>query len=153
MQAVVIIYTRQACEIYWHVHKAFFKTPILRYSAGLVVEILVHVFIMCGSRVGGGGTGGQDSPWKITSLYLFEQYWSGSPGKLQSYQASIHCRAIIGPLAKRYLNGISLVGWWWPIFSVIWILGPPLINYKNKLVRVGPPLTKLSGSEHVHVHQ
>ena len=36
-------------------HKAFFKTPILRYAAGLEVLILVHVFIMCGSIGGGGG--------------------------------------------------------------------------------------------------
>ena len=37
-----------------------------------------------------------------------------SPGKSQSYQARIQCWAIIGPPAKRhlngYLNGVSLVG-------------------------------------------
>ena len=33
-----------------------------------------------------------------------------------------------------------------PVYSGIWIL-PPLINLKN-VVKVGPPLTKLSGSAH-----
>ena len=37
-----------------------------------------------------------------------------------------------------------------PFIVVIWIL-TPLIKYK-KLVRVGPPLTKLSGSAHVSYH-
>ena len=39
----------------------------------------------------------------------------------------------------------------WPTYSGIWILSP-LINLKNKTkkttVKVGPPLTKLSGSAH-----
>ena len=33
-----------------------------------------------------------------------------SPGKSQSYEASIQWWAIIGPLAKRHLNGVPLVG-------------------------------------------
>ena len=36
--------------------------------------------------------------------------------------ASIQCWAIIGPPAKRHLNGVSLAGQWWPAFSGIWIL-------------------------------
>ena len=32
------------------------------------------------------------------------------PCKLQSYVASVWCRAIIDPLARRHLNGVSLVG-------------------------------------------
>ena len=33
-----------------------------------------------------------------------------NPEKLQSYQASSQCLAIIGRPAKRHLNGVSLVG-------------------------------------------
>ena len=51
-------------------------------------------------------------PWKITKLPSQHSY----------------CLAIISPLAKRHLNGVSLVGWWWLTFSVIWILCPPFIN-------------------------
>ena len=35
---------------------------------------------------------------------------SGFLEKSQSYQASIQCRATIGPLANCHLNGVSLVG-------------------------------------------
>ena len=73
------------------------------------------------------------------------------PLKSQSYQSSIQCWTSIGPPAKRHLNGVSLAGRLWPANSGIWIL-PPLIKLKkqqNKNVfKVGPPLTKLSGSAH-----
>ena len=53
---------------------------------------------------GGGGAGGPDHP--------LENYQnlgrSRTPEKSQSYQASIQCWAIIGPPAKRHLNGVSL---------------------------------------------
>ena len=35
------------------------------------------------------------------------------------YQASIQCWAIIGPPAKRHLNGVWLADRWWPAFSCI----------------------------------
>ena len=38
-------------------------------------------------------------------------------------------------------------GQWWPGYSGIWIL-PPLIILKKQNKKVGPPLTKLSGSAH-----
>ena len=46
------------------------------------------------------------------------------PLKIQSYRASIQCRAIIG-----HLNGVSLADQWWSAYSGIWIL-PPLIIKK-----------------------
>ena len=52
----------------------------------------------------------------------------GSPEKSQSYQASIPCWAIIGPPAKRHLNGVSLAGRWWPAYSGTWIL-----SYQKKV--------------------
>ena len=60
------------------------------------------------------------------------------------YQASIQCSAMIGQPAKCHLNGVSLAGRSWPIYSGIWIIYP-LIN-TNKTS--GPPLTKLSRSAH-----
>ena len=51
-----------------------------------------------------GGTGGPDPPLKNhKNIGLFSNMG-------QSYQASIQCRVIIGTLANRHLNGVSLVG-------------------------------------------
>ena len=50
-----------------------------------------------GSR--GGGAGGPDPPpLKNRKIRVSMQYWSGSPEKSQSYQASIQCWAIIAKL-------------------------------------------------------
>ena len=57
----------------------------------------------------------------------------GSPEKSQSYQASIQCCAIIGPLFVVFGSFLPL-------------------PTKNKNVRVGLPLTRLSGSAHVDIH-
>ena len=67
----------------------------------------------------------------MVSLKLFLAIVVRTPLKSQSYQSSIQCRAIIGPPAKRHLNGVSLAGHWWPVNSGIWIL-PPLIKLKTK---------------------
>ena len=65
----------------------------------------------CADTEGGTGCLDHPPPWKITKIVVvFKQYWFGSPGKSQRYQASIPCRAIIGPPAKCYLSGVSLVG-------------------------------------------
>ena len=56
-----------------------------------------------------GGDRWSDLPSGKTQKYrLSKQYWSGSPEKSQSYQASIQCWAIIGTPAKRHLIGVSL---------------------------------------------
>ena len=65
-------------------------------------------------------------------------------------EASIQWLAIIGTQAKRHLNGVSFAGRCWPAFSGIWILSPGLTYCQ--CCRVGPPLTKLSGSEHEKNH-
>ena len=59
---------------------------------------------------GGGGGKGVQTPENSPKYRVSEQYWSGSPEKSQSYQASIQCWDIIGPSAKRHLNGVSLAG-------------------------------------------
>ena len=70
-----------------------------------------------------------------------------SSGQEQSYRASIQCCAIISTPAKRHLNGGSLAGRLWPACSGIWIFSS-LKYQKKKPVKVGPPLTKFSGSVH-----
>ena len=83
----------------------------------------------------------------MVSLKLFFAILARNTLKSQSYQSSIQCLALISPPAKRHLNGVSLVGHWWPVNSGIWIL-PPLIKLKTKNkkpVKVGPPLTQLPG--------
>ena len=67
------------------------------------------------------GTEGPDHPVKLRSYRVPQQYWSGSCGKSQSYQANSQCWAIISPPAKRHLNGVSLVDWWLPDLIGIWI--------------------------------
>ena len=56
----------------------------------------------------------------------------------------------VGPSPVHQRNAISMAFRWWvddgPLIVVFWII-PPLINYKN-VIKVGPPLTKLSGSAH-----
>ena len=68
------------------------------------------------------GTGSPDPAGKSQSYRVSQQYLdSGSPRKSRSYQASIQFLVIIGPPAKRHLNGVLLAGRGWPTFSGIWI--------------------------------
>ena len=98
-------------------------------------------------RIQRGGTGGPD-PLDNYKNIGFLSNTGPDPLKSQSYQVSIQCWAIIGPPAKRHLNGVSLAGQCWPAKSGILIL-TALIKLK-KTVKVGPPPTKLSGSLHVY---
>ena len=49
------------------------------------------------------GAGGPD-PLTNHKYLVNKQYWSGSPDRLQRYQASIQSWAIIGPPAKRHFE-------------------------------------------------
>ena len=109
-------------------------------------KITFHMF-MCGSK---GGTGGPDPPENhknigfpsITDLDLL---------KITKQQSQHLMWAIISPPAKRHFNGVSLVGRYLPAYGDLWSLAPLVknkTNKKNKFIRVGPPLTKLSGSAH-----
>ena len=60
------------------------------------------------------GTLGPDDPLpheKAQSCKFPQEYWFGTFEKAQSYR----CRAIIGPLAMRHLNDVSLTGRWRPV--------------------------------------
>ena len=54
-----------------------------------------------------GGQGVRNSPGKSQKYRFFQQYWSRTSEKKL---ASIQCWTIIGPPAKRHLNGVSLAG-------------------------------------------
>ena len=56
------------------------------------------------------GTGGRDPfPENHKNIGFFSNT-GPDPLKITSYQASIQCWAIIGPPAKRHLNGVLLAG-------------------------------------------
>ena len=66
---------------------------------------------------------------------------NSGPDPLKNHKATKP--AFIGPPAKRHLNGVSLAGRWWPIYSGIWILYPLIIFFKKKnVIKFGLPLTK-----------
>ena len=72
-------------------------------------------------RIQRGGTGGPD-PLENYKNIGFLSNTCPDPLKSQRYQVSIQCLAIIGPPAKRHLNGVSLAGQWWAAKSGNWIL-------------------------------
>ena len=75
---------------------------------------------------GRGGQGVQNpSPGKSQRYNRVPyQYWSGSPEKSHSYQASIQYFAIIGMPAKRYSNYSSLL---------VVLIGPLLVVFGSSL--------------------
>ena len=103
--------------------KLFFSIFLRHYvayvSAGFG-KVLLALILGCHGRIQRGGGQGVRTPppppppppppRKITKIRVSKQYWSRSPEKSQSYQASIQCWAIIGPPAKRHLNAVSLAG-------------------------------------------
>ena len=73
--------------------------------------LIQHVRIQRGDR-----GSGPPPPEKSQKYRVSLQCWSGSPEKSQSYQATIQCWAIIGPPAKRPLNGVLLASRRWPAY-------------------------------------
>ena len=97
------------------------------------------------------GTGGPDPSEKSQKYRVSQQFWSGSPEKPQSYQASI---SNVGKSSAGQRDAIKMVFRWRANDGPLSVLfgSSPLIKKKNKkkVVRiVGPPLAKLSGSAHV----
>ena len=92
---------------------------------------------MGGSRR--GGAGGLD-PLKISQNYMVSsQYWSGSPEKSHSYQASIQLWASICQPAKR---------------SFIALFGSSIPHQlKKKRYQIWTPLINFSGSAHTFILQ
>ena len=90
------------------------------------------------------GAGSPDSSEKFTKILGFTAILIWTPRKSQNYQASIQCYAIIG-----FANGLMMTA-----YIGICILPLKLKNIKKKklkkknIVKIAPPLTKLSGSAH-----
>ena len=103
---------KEAFTLMWQVPKSC--------ELWLICWYLVSLFcfhLMCWSREGGDkGVRIYPPPWKILKLYVSLWILVQTSWKSQSYQAIIQCFAII---MKRYLNGIFLVGQWWPTFGCI----------------------------------
>ena len=96
---------------------------------------------MCGSR--GGGQGVRTPPPEKSQKYSVSVlYWSGSPVKSHSYQANFQCWATNGPFKWRSAAGPMMARLYWYLDH--------LSHHQQKkyVVKVGPPLKKLSGSAH-----
>ena len=116
-----------------------------------VSPTFTHRIIKCVCRSrGGGGDRGSGPPLENHKNIDFFSNAGPDPLKIVKLPSQFKFWAIIGTPGKRHLNGVSLVDRRWPANSGIWIIPPP-IKLKKKVVKVGPPLTKLSGSAHVVV--
>ena len=96
----------------------------------------------------GGGGGESGSRWKITKVLCFLAIFNTGLDPLKqshSYQASIQCWAIIGTPAKRPITWRFAGGPMMARDSGIWILSHQQLKH---IVKIGPPLTQLSGSAH-----
>ena len=95
----------------------FFFSIFLRHYVAYVSagfgKVLLALILGCHGRIQRWDRGSGPPPpplRKSQKIRVSKQYWSRSPEKSQSYQASIQCWAIISPPAKRHLNGVSLAG-------------------------------------------
>ena len=100
-------------------------------SSGLKGTATLKYMNPCADPEGGGGTGGPDPP-EISQNIEFLTKTGLDP--LENQKASFQCWAIIGPPAKRHLNGVSLADQYWPAQSGIRSLSSQL----KKIVVLGP---------------
>ena len=95
---------------------------------------------------GGGGAGGSDPPpLKNHKTIGFPSNTGPDPlKKSQGYQASIQCWAINGTIVKLHFNGVC---WRADVGPLMVVFGSslPSSTKKKNVVKVGPPLAKLSG--------
>ena len=81
----------------------------------ILFAVLYDSYASSGSS-GSSGNSGNSNPPGFSNLDDCENqvniFHSVRPGK--SYQASTQYRVTIGPPAKRYFNGVSLAGRWYP---------------------------------------
>ena len=97
---------------------------------------------------GGQGVGTSPPPQKNYKNIWFSSNTGPNPLKNHSYQAIIQCWAIIGTPAKRHLMAFCWRADDCPFIVVLGSSPPSSTENKKKDVRVGPQLTKLSGSAH-----
>ena len=108
---------------------------------------------MGGSRGGGGGGGGAGGPYppeKSQKYRVSLQYWSGSPENHKTNKSAFN----VGPSSARQRNAISMAccrqDYDGPFLAVFRSSIPSSTKEKKrkKVIKFGPPLTKLSGSPH-----
>ena len=101
---------------------------------------------MGGSRRGDRGSR-PHPPWKITKILGFLAILVQIPWKITKLPSQYSMLSHHQHASETPFNGVSLVGRWWPNFSGI--LDPSYLHQlKKNVVRIGHPLTKLSGSAH-----
>ena len=110
--------------------------------------LLLMVKACADPEVGGGGVwqGVRTTPPPEQSQ-TFSGNTGSDPLKNRSYQASIQCRVTIGTQPKRHLMAIRWRTNEGPLITVLGFSLPSSTQKKN-VVKVGPPLIKLSGSAH-----
>ena len=139
-----------AQSLYW---RSVLEFRIKKTEKCHIIQLLGHCITtpdamvcisMCGSR-GGGGAGGPDPLKKSQNIWFLS---NSGPDPLTNHTA-VSQHSMLGhhqhtsemPFKWRFAGGPMVLA-----YSGIWIF-PPLIIKKN-VVKVGPPLTKFSGSEH-----
>ena len=100
---------------------------------------------MCGSRGGGGGTDGVNPPLKYHKFIVFPSNTGPNPLKItklpNQHSTGEHYRPVSEtPFQWRFASRLIISRFWWSLEHC---------SPKKKNIRVGPPLTKLSGSTHV----
>ena len=98
--------------------QSFVRTIWSKYTMWFKSYVNFHLLTTrescaCTDPVGDRGSG-PPSPWKITKLPGVSAIPTGIPWKTTKLQ----CWVIIGLPAKRHLNGVLLVGRWWPAFTL-----------------------------------
>ena len=114
-------------------------------------SLLIGGVNMCGSR---GGTGGPDPLPPPPPPPMKNHKNIGFSSNTVRYQASIQCWGIIGTPVKRHLMAFRWRAHDGPLIVVLGSSLPSSTKKKKRknknknVVKVGPPLTKLSGSAH-----
>ena len=140
LNCLVSVYLMLYCFLFTRIYKQF--TALKCYDELTLIQkgklksywerLSVIWFFPCADLEGVGGQGARTPTEKSQKYRASLQYWSDSPVKPHSLQASIQCWAIIGPPVKRHLNGVSLEDRYWPDLSGIWIHSPPKKRKKKQ---------------------
>ena len=109
------------------------------------------MWMILGWSRGGEGVQGvrTSSPWKITKYRVSYQYRPWSPKNHKATKPVFN----VGPSSARQRNAIKMSFRWRanddPLIVAFWPFHPSSTRKKN-VVKIGPPLTKRSGSAHVY---
>ena len=126
-------------------HGTSITTALYRYRKNELIRLCGCAgWSPMGGHRGGGGQGGPDPPLLENHKNIGFLSNTG-PDPLKNHKATKPAFNF-GPLSARQRNAVSLAGRWWPAYSGICLDFPSTLK---KIVKVGPPLTKVLGSAHV----